>query len=807
MIKSYLLLFIRYMSRHKGFTLINLFGLTIGFICSLTLTLYVLDELSYDTFHPDANRIYRIGFEGSLQGKKVKSAYIGAPIGAALQQAALEVESVLRMASWKTFPLRYQDRSFTEPHLLLVDSNFFSFFSFELIEGNPQHVLKGERALVITESTARKYFDYKGKGDTSPIGKEMVLAQGYTAKVKGIAADPPTNSHFQFTVLLSLTSWDDVNIPSWTTSRVITYVKLKPEASPLVLSKHLRHFVSTHLDAELKQLSRTSIDKLQREGDRLGFFIQQLSNIHLYSDLPDELDKNSNIFYIYVFVAIAVFILMMACINFMNLTTARSASRAKEVGIRKTIGAPTSRLVFQFLMESYLFIWIALVIALFMVLIGLGPFNYITQKSLTLTTLLSPKFLSVALALLASLGLLAGSYPSFYLTRFSPIEIIKGRIRVRFRGYGIRNVLVVFQFFISASLLIATGTVYTQLQHMQKLNLGFNKEHVINLIHTKNLGNKGDVFKAELKKIKGVVDASYCNRMPPHIDQKYVFSTTNPKHDFLLAVYEMDYDHLNTMGYEMVAGRFFSPDFPDDSTAVIINEAAAKALGFTRMERQQLVTQYGNSNGMDREVIGVIKNFNTTSLRDSIQPIAIVLGYQPNWEMAIRLQTEEHEQALETIKKLWKQYAPEAPFEFTYVAENFNKSYTPEKQIGFLFFGFTGIAITIACLGLLGLATFIGEQRTKEIGIRKALGATERGIVMLLNKDFLILVVIANALAWPIAGWFMYEWLHQFAYPAPFPWWVFLISATITISIALFTISYQAWRSASGNPVNSLRNE
>lgn len=807
MIKSYLTLVIRYMSRHKGFTSINLFGLTIGIVCSLILALYVLDELSYDTFHADAKNIYRIGFEGSLQGKKVKSAYIGVPIGPALQQAAPEVAAVMRMASWKTFPMRYRDKSFTEPHLLLADSNFFSFFSFSLLEGNPDEVLRGDRSLVITESTAKRYFDYKGKGDTTPIGKEMVLAQGYTATVKGIAADPPTNSHFDFTVILSLHSWDDARIQSWTTGRVITYVKLKPDASPLVLSKHLRYFVNHYLDAELTQLKRNSIDKLQREGDRLGFFIQQFLRIHLHSDLPDELEKNSNIQYIYVFVAIAVFILLMACINFMNLSTARSASRAKEVGIRKTVGAPASRLMFQFLLESYLFIWIGLGAALFIVLILLGPFNYLTDKSLTITTLFMPASLGVTLTLVALLGLLAGAYPSFYLTRFNPIETIKGRIRVRFKKYGIRNALVVFQFFISASLLIASGVVYTQLQHMQKLNLGFNKEHIINLIHTKNLGDRGALFKKELQEIPGVIAASFSNRLPPHIDQLYVFSTLQPKHDYVLGVYEMDYDHLKTMGYSMVAGRFFSPDFPEDSTAVILNEAAADALGFSRMERQKLSTHYGNINGMDREVIGIVKNFNSTSLREPIQPIAIVLGYQPNWEMAIRIKPDDQEKTIERIQHVWKTFVPEAPFEYTLLADNFESTYTPEKQISVLLFGFTGLAIAIACLGLFGLATFIGEQRTKEIGIRKALGATVQTIVLLLNKDFLLLVIIANVLAWPMAGWFMYQWLSQFAYAAPFPWWVMPATTVATVSIALITISYQALRAASGNPVNSLRNE
>lgn len=810
MLKSYLTLVIRYMSRHKGFSAINLFGLTIGIVCSLILTLYVLDELQYDAFHEDAENIYRIGFEGSLQGKKIKSAYIGVPVGPALQRATPAVASTLRMASWKTFPMRYRDKAFTEPHLLLADSNFFTFFSFQLLEGNPDEVLRGEHALVISESAARRYFDYKGKGDITPIGKEMTLAQGYKATVKGIAADPPSNSHFHFTIILSLNSWDDARIHSWTASRVITYVKLKPDTSPLELSKHLRYFVNHYLDAELTQQKRNSINKLQREGDRLGFFIQQLRKIHLHSNLPDELEENSNIQYIYVFIAVAVFILLMACINFMNLSTARSASRAKEVGIRKTIGAPASRLAFQFLMESFLFITIALVMALFIVLILLGPFNFLTSKSLTVATLFSPLFASVALVLIIVLGLLAGAYPAFYLTRFNPIETIKGRIRVRFKKYGVRNVLVMFQFFISAALLIASGVVYSQLRYMQTVDIGFTKQHVINLIHAKNLADRASLFKKELHDIPGVISASYCNRLPPKIEQRYIFSTSEPRRDFTLAVYEMDYDHLHTMGYKMIAGRYFSPDFPDDTAAVILNEAAAKALGFRRMERQKLLTPYGSMGtygNMEREVIGIMQNFNSTSLRDSIQPLAIVLGYEPNWEMAIRIKPEDQQKTLERIEHLWKTLVPEVPFEYTLLEDNFENTYSPEKKVGLLLFGFTGLAIIIACFGLFGLATFIVEQRTKEIGIRKALGATVQNIVLLLNKDFLLLVIVANIIAWPVTGWVTYHWLSQFVYATPFPWWVFPCTAIVTISIALLTISYQAWRAASGNPVNSLRDE
>lgn len=796
MIKSYLSIVFRYMIRHKGFSLINLFGLTIGIACSFLIILYIEDELTYDTFHPDAKQIYRIGFEGSLQGRKIRSAYTGAPLAGALQKQK-DIKSVLRLASWATFPMRYQDKTFTEPNLVLADSNFFRFFNFKLLEGHPDSVLKNERDLVITASAAKRYF-----GDQSPLGKTMFLAQGYTATIRGIAEDPPPNSHFHFTFILSMKSWDESTLDSWTNGKVITYAKLNAGTPKETLSEHLKKFVSVQIQAELEKIRQVDITQFNNQGNRLGFFIQPLLSIHLHSDLSDEIEANGNIQYLYLFGAIAIFITLLACINFMNLSTARSATRAKEVGVRKTVGAQSTRLMGQFLLESYFYIALAVLLALFIVSVALGPFNYFTGKHLSLSVLFEPAFLSVMVVLTLVVGLMAGSYPAFYLTMFSPIDVMKGRIRSRLRSYGIRNVLVVFQFLISAGLIIATLVVYLQLRHVQNINLGFDKRNIINLLHTRNLGENGKAFKEELLKNPAIIAASYSNRLPPNIDWNDVFSTTDPNKDYILAVYEMDYDHLRTMQYKMVTGRFFSPDFPADSTAIILNQAAADKLGFTRMEQQKLRTLYG-----EREVIGIIQDFNFQSLRDPIQPMAVTLGVQPNWEMAVRIQNNDQEATLEFIRALWKKYSPNAPFEYTFLDENFENKHSTEKRIGMLFLGFTVLAIVIACLGLFGLATFTAEQRIKEIGIRKVLGATEGSIVNLLNRDFLRLVLIANLIAWPITWWLMHVWLGRFAYHITMPWWTFIVAGVATFSIAFLAVSFRAYKAAGGNPVNSLRDE
>jgi putative ABC transport system permease protein len=491
----------------------------------------------------------------------------------------------------------------------------------------------------------------------------------------------------------------------------------------------------------------------------------------------------------------------------MNLSTARSASRAKEVGVRKTVGAQNIRLIGQFLLESYCYAIVAVCMALFVVLVTITPFNILTHKQLHAATLLSPSFLIIIFCFTIVLGALAGSYPSFYLTTFSPVEVMRGRIRARMRTYGIRNALVVFQFFISAGLIIATLVVYDQLQLFQKVSLGFDKRNIINLLHTKNLGKNGAAFKMELLKHEGVISASFCNRLPPNIDWQDVFSTTMPTKEYILAVYEMDYDHLKTMQYKMVIGRFFSRDFPTDTAAIILNEKAIEKLGLEHFGNLRLFSAYGGPKGAEKEVIGVMQNFNFQSLKDPIQPMAIVLGREPNWEMAIRIKDGYADEILPYMQFLWKKYAPDAPFEHTFLEKNFESKHRTEKRIGILFFVFTSLAMVIACLGLFGLATFTAEQRIKEIGIRKVIGATTRSIVFMLNKDFLRLVLIANVLAIPFAWWLMTHWLDQFAYHTSVKWWMIVVAPMITIIIAFLSVSFQALRAGRGNLVNSLRNE
>ena len=420
--------------------------------------------------------------------------------------------------------------------------------------------------------------------------------------------------------------------------------------------------------------------------------------------------------------------------------------------------------------------------------------------------LANPVFLAFAIGCVVLSGILAGSYPAFYLSHFSPVEVLKGKLREQFRSYGIRNGLVVFQFFISSVLIISTLVVYLQIRYIQQANIGFDKDNIINLLHTRNLGKNGFAFKKDLLSHPEINAASYANRLPPHVDWQSVFTLVDTEKDYLLGVYEMDYDHQETMRYEMVEGRFFSEQNPSDTNTVILNETAAKKLGLTIFKGKKLITNYDQTR-REREIIGIMKDFNFQSLKEPIQPLAILLGPQPNWEIAIRLTRGDTEKKIELVKSLWKKYADNAPFEYTFLDKNFEAKHRTEKRIGLLFLLFTSLAIFIACLGLFGLAAFIAEQRTKEIGIRKVVGASVREIVLMMNRDFMRLVGIANLVAWPVAWWIMHTWLNEFAFRIPFPWWVLLVAGIVTLVIAFISISFQAVKAAEGNPVRSLRNE
>ncbi|MBK5279786.1 MAG: ABC transporter permease, partial [Bacteroidia bacterium] len=472
MLKNYLVTALRILWRQKTYSAINVLGLTLGIACSLLIVIYITDELGYDKFHRDAGRIYRVGFRGIIQGREFSSALTGFPMSETLQSETPQVESAIHIEPHHTYPVRYEDKSFTENKFLFADSNFFQFFDFKLVTGNPSTVLKGPNKIVISENAAKKYFDYKGHGDVSPLGKILVLGSGgeRTAEVTGIVEDTPNNSHIKFDFLLSFESWKGESF--WLSSDMITYFKLKPGATIESVDEKYSYFVEKYCGVEIEKFLSMSLKQFSEQGGKVGFFSTPFLDIHLKSHETDELEPNGNLQYLYLFGAIAFFIILLACINFMNLSTARSANRAKEVGVRKTIGALKHRLLGQFLMESCLYSVIAIVLAIIFVVLAMPSFNILTGKVLTAAIISHPYFIVSIFLFTIFVGLLAGSYPAFYLTSFKPVDVLKGKVRAGMRSSGIRNFLVVFQFVISITLIISTLMVYKQLKYVQNQNLG-----------------------------------------------------------------------------------------------------------------------------------------------------------------------------------------------------------------------------------------------------------------------------------------------------------------------------------------------
>ncbi len=809
MIRNYLTTAFRILMRQKSYSAINILGLTLGITSTLLLMLYITDELSYDKFHPDANRTYRATFKAKLQDREIATVFTGIPMAETLLKDVPAVESTLRIAKWNTIPVRYEDKTFTERNFLLSDSNFFEFYAYKLLVGNPKTVLDGPNKIVITESTARKYFGYNGPGDLSPIGKTFAIgSQGETkAEVTGIAADVPHNTHLKFDFLLSLTTSELLDYPMWLNSAVVTYFKIHPAGKIESVNDKYNYFVETYVAKEIQQFLKMDLQQFTNSGSMVGFESQRLLDIHLRSQFSDELEPNGNLEYLYLIGTIAGMIILLACINFMNLSTARAANRAKEVGIRKTIGALRNRLVGQFMVESYLYTIVAVVLGLVLVSLALDPFNIITTKNITFSSIFNPTFIIGLVVFTLVIGLIAGSYPAFYLTAFKPAEVLKGKVRACMKSSGVRNGLVVFQFFISISLIIATLIVFQQLKYIQKQNLGFNKDNILCMMHTMNLTKNSAAFKNELLQYPEIIAATYSNRMPPYIDWNSTFRIVESGEEHLLTIYTVDYDLIKTMGYEVVAGRFFSRDFPADSSRILINETAMRQFGWDSFEGKKIMSRFNTMEEREVEVIGVLKDFNFETLKSTIRPMIIFLGGEPNFEMGVRFASGDVQKNLAIVESAWKKYAPDAPFEYSFLDANFDATFRSEQRMGQLFIIFTGLAILIACLGLLGLAAFSAEQRTKEIGIRKVMGATVPNLIFLMTKDFSRLVIVSFIIAAPAAWWALDKFLQRYPYHIDFPWWVLLVAGTLALLFAILIVSTQALRAATANPSQSLRSE
>ena len=805
MISSYLKIALRSLWNKKAFASINIFGLAIGLATCMLILLFVQHELSYDRFNLNADRIFRVTLHGRIGGNDINIAGASAPAGPALMRDYPGVEAYARLSGNGTFLVKNGEKRFLEERVIFTDSNFFNFFSIPLLKGDANNVLKEPKTVVLTRSMALKYF-----GNQDPIGKSLDMGNSGAFRVTGVCEDVPTNSHFHYNFFGSMKS---VTLgDKWLSSGAHTYILLRKGYPVEKLSAQMPQMVRKYIGPEIQEFLGMSYDEYLRKGDKFGFGLQPLTDIHLTSNLENELEGNSNIKYIYIFTAIAAFILLIACINFMNLSTAGSAGRAKEVGVRKVMGSVRQQLMAQFLTESVLVTFFALLVALVLVVLLLPGFNDLAGKRFDLQSILNARMIGYALAGCLVVGVLAGSYPAFFLSAFRPVAVLKGSIQAGVKSGWLRNTLVTIQFVVSIVMIIGTMVVYQQLRFIQNKNLGFDKEQVLILHDTHLLGDKARAFKEQLGSLSAVSSVTLAGYLPAGNSNNGTdgFLPENAENNitpYRFTTYQVDDDYLKTLGIGLVTGRNFSKTFGGDSASVLINEAAVKQFGWKDPIGKRIRT-IGNGTPESKRfytVVGVTKDFHFRSMHERIAPLVMFYGGD-QYQMAVKIKTNDIPGVLKTLEKNWKA-TTDNPFAYSFLDQRFNNMYESEQRVGKLFGIFAGLAVVIACLGLFGLAAFTTIQRTKEIGVRKVLGASVLSIVSLLSKDFVKLVGIAIVIASPLAWYGMSQWLSDFAYKVSIQWWVFLVAGVLAVSVALLTVSFQSIKAALVNPVKSLRSE
>ncbi len=809
MIKNYLTIAWRNLQKNKIYSFINIIGLAIGLASFLLIALYIMDELSYDRYNDKADRIYRINSDIKLGGGELHMPVTSDMMGQLLIKDYPAIEQYTRIYNSNGSKLIKKNNAFViEDHVAHVDSTFFDVFTLPAISGNTHTALNEPNTVVITESTAKKYFN-----STDVLGKTIETNDDTKPnyKITAVIKDIPSNSHFHFDFMFSMKNagyeWGQL-----TSHNFHTYLLLKKGSDYKQLEKNFEQYIDKYVLPSVKQFIKiSSMEEFRKSGNQLEYTLIPLTKIHLHSDRSFELSPSGSIQYVYIFGAVALFILMIACINFMNLTTARSAGRAKEVGIRKVLGTERRFLIFQFLTESTMMAIFSLVLAILIAYLVLPIFNDVANKSMYLGSLFSSRILPLLIVLPVVVGLLAGSYPAFFLSAFRPIEVLKGKLKLGSNSTSLRSVLVVFQFATSIILIVGTLVIYKQLNFIQSKDLGYNKNQVLTIQNTYVLGNQAKAFKNSILQMNGVVSGTLSSFLPVSNSSRndntfFKDATMDINGSIDMQTWRVDYDYFKTLGMQIIRGRGFSPDFGSDSTAVVINETTAQFLGYADPIGKKIFNTDDNKKPVSYNIIGVVKNFNFESLKQGIGPLSFFLSDRSGMA-SFKVSTTNVKVLVGKIERLWKQMSPTMPFTYSFLDDSFNEMYQSEQRVGKIALIFSTLAILIACMGLSGLATFIAEQRTKEIGIRKVLGASVQGVVRLLSKDFLKLVAIAFIIAAPFSIWIMNRWLRDFTYRIDLEWWIVAVAGIVAMFIALATVSVQAIRAAVANPVNSLRSE
>lgn len=804
MISHYVKFSLRALKRQGGYVAINVFGLAIGIACALIIGLFIINELSYDQYNEHKNEIYRLGLHGKISGQEMRMAYTAAPIGPVMLDEFPEVANFLRMHIWDETIIQVEDRFSSEAHFALADSSFFEFFSIPLIKGNPKIALAEPFSVVLTETAAHRLF-----GDEDPMNK-MLRAGGITEhfRVTGIMEDIPVNTHFNAGMVASFTSTQHANSNNWLGNSFFTYVKLHPEADPEMAASRFEDMIVKYIGPQVQQFLGVSLTEFVAVGNRYNFFLQPLTSIRLDPSVEFDHKPPKDPRYLWIFGATGLLILVIASINFMNLSSAQAGKRAKEVGMKKVIGSSRTMLIIQFLTETVVLAFLALIVALLIAEISLPYFNNLLSLQLSLSYLNTWYVVPGVILLTISVGIFAGSYPAFYLSSFNPNKVLKGYAGNGRKNNTFRLVLTVLQFVISIMLISGSVIMYRQLNYMLEKDLGFDKENILVVRRAYVLGGQVGAFKTELETLPGVISVSSSTSIPGRANNFSAFSIRGRSDEsFILNANWVDYDYLETFGIKMAEGRFFDPDMLSDQQAAIINERALRNYHLEDPFATRIVAP-----GEDQEVlpvIGVIADFHFESLHHDISPAILLFKNEDiHWGyVSIRYEAGAIRNLLDRTEEIWATFTANEPMLYMFMDEDFNRLYREEEQNAHLSVIFTLLAILIASMGLYGLTAFSLQQRIREISIRKTFGASIASIWYMICKDVMVLIAIATVIAWPLVYWVASNWLENYHYRISLQLSDFLIGFAVAIVIALLTISYRVIRTASINPAISMRYE
>ena len=795
MFKNYIITALRNIKKNNVYSLLNISGLAIGMAAFVLIFLYVEYELSFDQWHDNADRIFRVVQKqpGNVYLGSDRFAVTPSPLAAALMEDFPEVVAATRINNFREAPFSYREKHFVEKAGLWADPHFFNVLSFELVSGDPETALTDPHSILLSESQAKKYFE-----NEDPLGKTINYNDRHDLVVTGVFEDFPKNSHFSGNIILPFeaqATFSNRNLDTWGNNSYYTYFLLQEGADPKALEEKLPALIKKYSGG--------------KGWDSAEHYLQPLTRIHLYSNINFEIAPNSDIKYIYLFSSIAFLILIIACINYVNLATARSAKRSKEVGMRKVVGAHRNQLIKQFLGESTLITLMAFLLTLGLVVLSLPSFSRFVERDISFNPLKDPVLLAGILITFAVVALLAGGYPAAYISRYRPISVLKGSSDRGRKSVFFRNTLVVFQFVISILLILSTVVVYNQLQYIQNREMGYNREHIVVLRpRDTNLRKQIDVFKTELKNHPDILHVSSSTSLPNHISSSTFAGWPGKPEDLDIPIYvcEADYDFVDVFELKMAAGRNFSREFTSDSNgAFLVNESTVKAIGWEE-PLGRAFNRWGNDEPAG-QIVGVLKDFHMHSLHQEISPLYVFLNPNNYSYLSVKIRGENIPSTLAYIEETFDAFSPSFPFEYSFFDEVFDRAYRAEQRIGRLFSTFTLLTIFIACLGLFGLASFTAEARTKEIGIRKVLGASVPSIIRLLNQEYVKKVALAAVVAWPLGLYAMSMWLQNFHYRIKLGVFPFLLSGLAAMTIALMTVSYQTFRAAATNPADTLHYE